>query len=244
MPRRAPKSEPKFMTLCRWLVRKWDMVSPGEIGLTTQQVGGFEELYEEASQAIAEVRAAEEALRRALDRKHRVVAELRGRFAGLASIIDGFAATSAGASAGASGRASVYSKAGLKPPTKPRRRAGAPEAAAGIATRVRSDGAVELTIDAKTDGRVLEVQRAPLELRERDGRVGVALGPWSILERAAGGKRVIDRTVPRGLAGVVYRVRVVTTTGLTSEWSQLGTVSFGYDGAEEGAKAAAPNRAA
>jgi hypothetical protein len=237
MPRRAPKSEPKFMTLCRWLVRKWDMVSPGEIGLTSQQVGGFEELYEEAATAIAEVRAAEEALRRALDRKHRVVAELRGRFGGLASIIDGFAATSAQ-------RADVYSKAGLKPPTRPRRRAGAPEAPAGIATRVRSDGAVELAIDAKTDGRVLEVQRATLELREQGGHPAVAFGPWTSLERAAGGKRVIDRTVPRGLAGVAYRVRVVTTTGLASEWSQLGTVSFGYDGAEDASVAAAPVRAA
>ncbi len=239
MARRAPKSEHKFMTLCRWLVRKWAMVAPGQIGLTGEQVDGFTDLHDQAARAISDVRAAEVALREALDRKHLAVAALRTRFGGLSGIIDGFAATE--------GDKDVYALAGLKAHTKPRRRAGAPAAPTAVSARVIGGGAVAVSIDAKSDGRVIEIQRAPIELVESAAphvtTPRTATGPWATIEQA-GRRKLVDRAVPLGLAGVLYRARVVTTTGERSAWSQPGVVNFGSDQAGPASSEQTQERAA
>lgn len=204
-----------FLDTCRALATRWDAGTPGDIGLSSQQVDALVELLEETTECTREYAAYRSKARASNDARREAMARLRRAFGALVQTIDGYARYT--------GNAEVYTLAAIAPPAKGAPR-GTPPRPVPIDARVLNGGAIEVSFKASGDGAVYELQRQAVPIE------GPA-GPWATIASGAS-KRWIDDCPPRGVAAVYYRARGVRPSrrGTTaSEWSEPATATFGRE---------------
>jgi hypothetical protein len=213
MARRAPKDDAKFLDICRALATRWQQGTPGDIGLSPQQVDALVELLEETTERTREYVFFKSKARAANHARRRAMARLRRSFGALVRTIDGYARFT--------GDAEVYTLAAISPPAKGAPR-GEPPRPIPIDAKVLNGGDIEVSFRASGDGAVYELQRQIVPVEG-------PIGDWATIASGAS-KRWIDDCPPRGVAAIYYRARGVRPgrRGTTaSEWSEPATATFG-----------------
>lgn len=206
---RYPRTE---AALVRWAgehAARWGNVAG--IGLPGPLVASLAQKAAAAKLALERQREALQLARNRTTQKRAAFKAMKQDLTAAIATIDAHAA--------ATGDASVYTRAAIDAPRRPRARP-APATPTGVRAGLIDRGAVEFAFEASTGGSAaFEVQRRTIGLDAR-------AGPWGFVATVAA-KRFVDADAPQGVAEVAYRCRVMLTNGKRSDWSEPAAVEFG-----------------
>lgn len=181
------------------------------IGLPETLVNAFAQKALAAKLALEQQREARQLARNRTTQKRAAFRAMKKDLTAAIATIDAHAAASADPS--------VYTRAAIDAPKRPKARP-APATPTGVRARLIDRGAVEFAFEAATGGgAAFEVQRRTVGL---DGRAGA----WGFVATVAA-KRFVDADAPGAVAEVAYRCRVMLTNGKRSDWSEPAGVEFG-----------------
>lgn len=181
------------------------------IGLPEPLVTAFAQKAQAAKLALEQQREARQLARNRTTQKRAAFKAMKKDLTAAIATIDAHAAASADPS--------VYTRAAIDAPKRPKARP-APATPTGVRARLIDRGAVEFAFEAATGGgAAFEVQRRTVGL---DGLAG----QWGFVATVAA-KRFVDADAPGAVAEVAYRCRVMLTNGKRSDWSEPAAVEFG-----------------
>lgn len=219
MPRQ-PSTDAELLQYAADLFAVWSggQGTPPDIGLSAQQVADLGTTLTNAQDAKTLQTTTASSAKSASTGKRNAFKDLRTRLGGLIDIVEGYAKSS--------NDPDVYQRAHIDPPAPPTPRSEAPQPE-DVATRVRTDGTIEVGFAVTTGGgATFDVQRQTVLLSGE-------FGSWTPLA-TIGKKSFIDEAVPVGLRQVLYRVRTTLSNGVTSEWSEPSVTNFGNQGSAGG----------
>lgn len=212
MPRRAERTDNKFINQCLMLAARWQQVGPEAIGLTEADRDAFAALAAQVHANARQAAAMRLAAKGATFTKNTSLKKLRGRFGALTRRIEGFALTSANpAKVFADAQIGVGEKRGPLPE---------PDAPVAIGATLRSDGSAMVVFAGRFENANMEVQRA----------VNVAGAPFAQFQHLGvfSDGSFIDLYPPPGAVSIWYRARIKRGSGKASDWSaSLATLTFG-----------------
>jgi hypothetical protein len=211
MPRRAERTDNKFINQCLMLAARWQQVGPGTIGLTDADRDAFAALAAQARADAAHAIAMREAARGATTTKNATLKRLRTIFSALTKRIEGFALTSPNP-------VSVYVAAQIGESDRPSPLP-VPEAPIPLGVALLADGSARVSFAGRFEGAMMQVQRAV-------NAVGRGDGAYELLGVFGEGS-FIDLYPPPGAGSIHYRARLARYNGRKSPWSQPAVMTFG-----------------